>query len=66
MAGGANIASAMDTPWAQYSQEELIIQDPQIILLGDAMWGVTPEMVAERPWMGADHRHGRRPCAALQ
>jgi cobalamin transport system substrate-binding protein len=53
MAGGANIASAMDTPWAQYSQEELIIQDPQIILLGDAMWGVTPEMVAERPgWEG--------------
>jgi iron complex transport system substrate-binding protein len=49
MAGGANIAAAMDTPWAQYSQEELIIQDPQIILLGDAMWGVSPEMVAERP-----------------
>jgi len=53
MAGGTNIASAMDTPWAQYSQEELILQDPQIILLGDAMWGVTPEMVAERPgWDG--------------
>ena len=29
MAGGANIASAMDTPWAQYSQEELILQDPK-------------------------------------
>ena len=49
MAGGANIGAAMDTPWAQYSQEELIIQDPEIILLGDAMWGVSPEMVAERP-----------------
>jgi len=49
MAGGENIAGGMDTPWAQFSQEELIIQDPEIILLGDAMWGVTPEMVAERP-----------------
>jgi iron complex transport system substrate-binding protein len=53
MAGGTNIAATMDTPWAQYSQEELILQDPEIILLGDAMWGVTPEMVAERPgWNG--------------
>ena len=49
MAGGKNIASGMNTAWAQFSQEELILQDPQIILLGDAMWGVTPEMVRERP-----------------
>ncbi|MCD4672012.1 MAG: ABC transporter substrate-binding protein, partial [Anaerolineaceae bacterium] len=49
MAGGKNIAAAMNTPWAQFSQEELILQDPQIILLGDAMWGISPEMVAERP-----------------
>jgi iron complex transport system substrate-binding protein len=49
MAGGQNIASGMNTAWAQFSQEELILQDPQIILLGDAMWGITPEMVSERP-----------------
>lgn len=49
MAGGQNIASGMNTAWAQYSQEELILQDPQIILLGDAMWGITPEMVSSRP-----------------
>jgi cobalamin transport system substrate-binding protein len=49
MAGGENIAGGMEAAWAQFSQEELIIQDPQIILLGDAMWGISPEMVAERP-----------------
>ena len=49
MAGGQNIAGGMEAAWAKYSQEELIIQDPQIILLGDAMWGFTPQMVAERP-----------------
>lgn len=49
MAGGENIASGMNTAWAQFSQEELILQDPHIILLGDAMWGISPEMVSERP-----------------
>jgi iron complex transport system substrate-binding protein len=49
MAGGQNIAGTMNTPWAEYSQEELILQDPHIILLGDSMWGVTPEQVSTRP-----------------
>jgi iron complex transport system substrate-binding protein len=48
MAGGNNIGSAMDSPWAQISLEQLVVLDPEIILLGDSAYGVTPEMVAAR------------------
>jgi iron complex transport system substrate-binding protein len=35
------------------SLEELVAADPEVILLGDAAYGVTPEAVAERPgWKG--------------
>lgn len=50
MAGGANVGSVLKDAWAQISLEELIAQDPDIILLGDYMYGgVTPEEVAARP-----------------
>lgn len=53
MAGGVNIGAVLEEPWAQISLEELIRQDPQIIILGDAKWGATPESVAQRPgWDG--------------
>jgi len=48
MAGGKNIGDAMSSAWAQISLEELVLQDPDLILLGDAMWGITPESVGER------------------
>ena len=48
-AGGNNLGSSMDSPWVQISVEELIIQDPEIIILGDYTWGgITPEDVAGR------------------
>ncbi len=49
LAGGENIAAGLSGEWAQISQEELILQDPHIILLGDAAYGVTVEQVAARP-----------------
>ncbi len=52
MAGGKNVGSVLSEPWAQISLEELLRQDPQIIILGDAKWGATPEAVAERPGWG--------------
>lgn len=52
MAGGKNVGSVLSEPWAQISLEELLRQDPQIIILGDAKWGVTPEAVAGRPGWG--------------
>lgn len=48
-AGGNNLGNSLDSPWVQISVEELIIQDPEIIILGDYTWGgITPEDVAGR------------------
>lgn len=50
LAGGQNLGAALSGEWAQISQEELIVQNPDIILLGDALYGgITPESVAARP-----------------
>lgn len=47
-AGGSNVGAALDGEWAQISSEELVAADPQVILLGDALYGVTVESVAAR------------------
>lgn len=54
MAGGSNVGSVLDGAWAQINLEELIAQDPDIILLGDFLYGgIIPEAVAARPgWEG--------------
>ncbi len=49
MAGGESVSAGLQSEWAQISQEELLLQDPEIILLGDAAYGVSPEQVAARP-----------------
>lgn len=49
MAGGTNAAASLQGDYAQFSAEQLISADPDIILLADAMYGVTPESVSERP-----------------
>jgi iron complex transport system substrate-binding protein len=48
MAGGVNVAAGMGAPWGQLSSEELVVQNPDVILLGDAAYGVTIESVMER------------------
>lgn len=47
-AGGINAAGELDA-WAQISQEELLVQNPDVIILGDATYGVSVEQVAQRP-----------------
>lgn len=50
LAGGRNLGSVMESEWAQISLEEIIAQDPDIILIGDAVWGgVTVDAVKSRP-----------------
>ena len=49
MSGGLNAAEALQGDYAQISAEQLIAVNPKIILLADALYGVTPESVAERP-----------------
>jgi iron complex transport system substrate-binding protein len=51
-AGAENFGDNFEFEWAQVSLEQLLIDDPDLILLGDAMWGVTPESIAERPGWG--------------
>lgn len=49
MAGGQNIGASLQGEWAQISQEELLVQNPDIILLGDSLFGMTVEEVIQRP-----------------
>jgi iron complex transport system substrate-binding protein len=49
MAGGKNLGANLQGEWVQISLEELIARDPDLILLGDAIWGgVTVESVKAR------------------
>jgi len=52
-AGGINIGASLSGEWAQIGLEALLSMDPDLILLGDAQWGVTPESVAQRPGWNA-------------
>jgi iron complex transport system substrate-binding protein len=53
MAHAQNVAANAASMYPQISQEELIVQDPDYILLADSIYGITPESVAERPgWAG--------------
>ena len=47
-AGGQNIGGSLKSQWAQISAEELVAQNPDIILLGDAAYGVSVESVGQR------------------
>ena len=50
-AGGANAVelAGITDPYPQISLEQLVIAPPDIIILGDSMWGTTAEAVAARP-----------------
>ena len=48
MAGGVNIGDELDGEWIQISLEALLQADPQIILLGDSMYGSTAEAASQR------------------
>jgi len=48
LAGGSNVASMLEGDYAQISSETLITANPEVIVLADAPFGVTPESVAQR------------------
>ncbi len=47
-AGGYNIGNVTTDAYPQLSLEQIVVENPSIIVLGDSMWGVTPESVLER------------------
>jgi iron complex transport system substrate-binding protein len=52
LAGGINVAAGSQTAWPQFSLEELIRADPDLIILRDALTSLnpqTPDLVARRP-----------------
>ena len=49
LAGGENVAQDAPAPWVQFSAEEIVRSDPQVIILADARYGVTPDIVTKRP-----------------
>jgi iron complex transport system substrate-binding protein len=52
LAGGTPITTGSATNW-EMSTEKLIAADPELILLGDAAYGVTPQAVSKRPGWAA-------------
>jgi iron complex transport system substrate-binding protein len=48
-AGGFNIGNVAADQYPQLSLEQIVTSNPSVIILGDALWGVTPESVVERP-----------------
>ena len=53
LAGGINVAAKASSPFPQLSPEEVIRADPEVIVLGDAGYGVTVEQVLARPGWSA-------------
>lgn len=51
-AKGTNLGDTLEGSWVQVSSEELLAQNPDIILLADALYGISPEMVSERAGWG--------------
>jgi len=55
LSGGRNIGAVLSGDYAQISSEEVILQNPEFILLADALYGVSPEIVSARAgWEGID------------
>lgn len=52
-AGGTNVGAGLSSEFAQISSEEIVEQNPQVILLGDTLYGTTVESVVARPGWGA-------------
>ena len=48
LAGGVNAAAALEGEYAQISAEALISENPYVILLGDALYGISAESVMAR------------------
>ena len=48
LAGGAPVTTGSATNW-EMSVEKLVEADPELIILGDSAYGVTPEAVSKRP-----------------
>jgi iron complex transport system substrate-binding protein len=52
-AGGINIGRSLTSQWAQISLEQLVVENPGIIVMGDSAYGVTADSLKQRTgWSG--------------
>ncbi len=49
MSGGINVGSVLEGDYAQLSSEEIIVQNPDVIILADAAYGISPQIASARP-----------------
>jgi iron complex transport system substrate-binding protein len=55
IAGGTNVAGSAQTKFPQLSVEEIIRSNPEVIVLSDATFGASPDVVSARPgWSAID------------
>ena len=52
LAGGQNVGDALKDQWAQISSEQLVQDNPDVILLGDAAYGISIDSVGQRAGWG--------------
>jgi iron complex transport system substrate-binding protein len=52
-AGGTNIGKSLTSPWAQISLEQLVVDNPTIIVLGDSAYGISADSVKQRAGWGS-------------
>jgi len=53
LAGGTNVFASTKTAYPTVSGEEIVRADPEVIVLGDALYGTTIDSVASRPGWAA-------------
>ena len=66
IAGGTNVFASAKTAYPTVSGEEIIRTDPDVIVLGDALYGTTVESIASRPgWSALSAVKNKRVYAGL-
>ncbi len=49
IAGGVNVAADAPTSYPVFSPEQIVARDPEVVVLADAKYGATPDVVRQRP-----------------
>lgn len=66
IAGGTNVFASAKTAYPTVSGEEIIRTDPDVIVLGDALYGTSVDSVTSRPgWSGLSAVKNKRVYAGL-
>jgi iron complex transport system substrate-binding protein len=66
LAGGTNVFASAKTAYPTVSGEEIIRSDPDVIVLGDALYGTSIESITSRPgWAALGAVRNRRVYAGL-